>query len=117
MSSSSSESECAGSKQPRKKLRRPETWDKNVNKRKKNAGEGYVSSKTKREVAARKVGPPCKCKKKCFESVGEGCIDSLFSDYYKLDYNGQSHHINSHVPSATVKRVHVKDKESRGSHV
>ena len=113
MDSSSSESECAGSKQPRKKLRRPETWDKNVNKRKKNAGEGYVSSKTKREVAARKVGPPCKCKKKCFESVGEGCIDSLFSDYYKLDYNGQSHYINSHVSSATVKRVRVKDKESR----
>ena len=37
-----------------------------------------------RKVPARKIGPPCKCKKKCFEILGQEAVNAIFHDFWEL---------------------------------
>ena len=113
MDSDSSDNEGASFRQPLKRRSDPDNWKKTVAKQKKNSGEAYTSLTSGKQVEARKIGPPCSCKNKCCEKLGSDAIEKLFSEYYKLDYNGQSHYIHKHISSIPVKRVRVKDKESR----
>ena len=50
--------------------RDPSQWTRNANKLKRASGEEYVN-KNQQIVSAKKVGHPCKCKRKCFEKIGE----------------------------------------------
>ena len=59
-----------------------ETWKKNVAKAKRNKGQEYVSLATGKTVPERKVGPPCKCSKKCYDRVGYQNIKDIFHDYW-----------------------------------
>ena len=94
MDSDSSDNEGASFRQPLKRRSDPDKWKKTVAKQKKNAGEAYTSLTSGKQVEARKTGPPCLCKNKCCEKLGSDAIEKLFSEYYKLDYNGQSHYID-----------------------
>ena len=114
MASNSSDSDGEGPSQPIKRGRHPEQWKQNVVKAKRAKGEAYVSRATKREVPARQIGLPCDCPLQCFEKVGNDNINTLFKRYNDLgDYNAQSHYLHKCVKSKPVKRVRVKDKESR----
>ena len=51
----------------RKRARKPEQWKRNVAKHKRTQGEEYVSPLTGKIVHHVHTGPPCKCRKKCFD--------------------------------------------------
>lgn len=79
-------------------------WRKHVAKEQRNAGQGYVSYTTKKEIKAREVGPPCQCPKDCFAKVGEDNIKKIFEGYWSMaDYNLQSSYIFKTVKSKKVK--------------
>ena len=61
-------------------------WRKHVSKQQRNAGQGYVSYTTKKEIKAREVGPPCQCPKDCFAKVGEDNIKKIFEGHCQ-DHN------------------------------
>ena len=76
-------------KSTRRRMRNEGNWFTNKNKIKRNSGVSYqykVKSNTDivREVGARKVGPPCQCKNKCFEKIGPECIKKTFEEYWAL---------------------------------
>lgn len=58
-------------KRPKKRPRKPDAWKRNVAKTKKAKGEEYQSPSTGETVPARTTGPPCGCKKKCFDMFTE----------------------------------------------
>lgn len=111
MISSGSDSEADVPAQPLKPVRKPETWKQHVSKRKRDSGEAYISRTTGQQVAARRVGPPCKCSNKCFEKVGHDNVQFLFDSFYALNNHYlQSHYIHSRVKVVKVKRTRVKHK-------
>ena len=57
--------------------RNPDGWQKNIAKTKRALDLPYTSAKTKKIMAAAKVGPPCNCPKKCFDMVREDNIDTI----------------------------------------
>ena len=58
-------------KPPRKRARRPETWKRAVAKAKWARGEEYLSPSAGKTVMARKTGPACSCRLKCFERFSQ----------------------------------------------
>ena len=58
-------------RRPRKRQRQPESWKRTVAKTKRAKGEEYTSPSTGKTVQARKTGPDCKCKRKCFQRFTE----------------------------------------------
>lgn len=71
-------------RRPRKRPRRPENWRKNVAKAKRAKGEAYVSPTSGKLVPARKTGPACKCKRKCYEFFSDAERDDLLKRFYGL---------------------------------
>ena len=63
-SDTNSYQEAVQGKVKRRKVAKPSEWKANVAKRKRNSGKEYVSERTGKTVAARKVGAPCTCKAK-----------------------------------------------------
>ena len=65
----SEESTSTGSsdtrKRPKKCLRHPEAWKKNVAKAKRVKSEAYVSPTMGKTVGSREIGPASKCKRRC----------------------------------------------------
>ena len=90
---------------PRKRLRKPETWKKNVAKVKRARGEAYVSPCSGREIEARKTGPPCQCKRHCFDQFTVEERESIINDFYALgDKQLQDAHLFGLISSHEVKR-------------
>ena len=69
----------------RKRRRDPSQWTRNANncKLKRASDEEYVN-KNQQIVSAKKVGHPCKCKRKCFEKIGENKIKATFEGFLQL---------------------------------
>ena len=77
-------------KASRKRLRKPETWYKNTKIKDKIFGRQYLSKNSKGEMVprrARRPGPPCKCKDKCYVKVGLQNVQKLFNGYYEIPTN------------------------------
>ena len=77
-----SESNGQASNNGRKRLPKPETWKQNVRKKLRNEGKAYYSTKAKKNVEARKIGPPCN--DGCFEKVTMPVIESLFQEFWAI---------------------------------
>ena len=68
-------------KKSRKKIRNRDNWFDILNKRKRNHGQAFKykqqgNRKIIKDKDARKVGPPCNCKNKCFEKLGMEAINA-----------------------------------------
>ncbi|XP_076058391.1 uncharacterized protein LOC143035331 isoform X3 [Oratosquilla oratoria] len=113
MSGSENELEAGVSGYTRKRSRNEEKWEKTKAKYARNKGEAYTSYTTKQQVAARAVGPACKCG--CFDKVGMDSINELFNKFWEMgDFNHQNAYISKMVTSMEVKRCRVKrDRTSR----
>ena len=112
---SSSDSDSGNTVTPLRpsRKRRPEKWEKNVKKVKRNSGQSYVGV-TKKLVPERKIGPPCDCKNKCYDKVGRDNIKLLFDKYWAMEnHDLQSQYIHKRVTESDAKRSRVKDRESR----
>lgn len=68
----------------RKRKRNPSKWKQNIAKMLRNSGKAYVSCTTKKEVSARSVKAPCKCKLKCSENINDADRHTLFQKYWSM---------------------------------
>uniref|UniRef100_A0A6P7F869 Uncharacterized protein LOC114325933 n=1 Tax=Diabrotica virgifera virgifera TaxID=50390 RepID=A0A6P7F869_DIAVI len=96
----------------RKRSKTEDTWQKNVNKVKRNSGEEYSTIKNRKLVPKRTVGSPCSCG--CFEKVGLEKISIIFKNFWELsEYNLQNAYLSKRVKSVSVNRCRIKNRPSR----
>ena len=102
--------------QARKRPRNPDNWAKKVAKRQRNSGLEYTSVVTKQVVAAKKIGPDCKCKRKCFEKVGNVNIEVIFKDFYaSACWDIQTAYIQNQTIVNDVARHRTENNENQKS--
>ena len=71
-----------GPSSTRKRVRKTETWKRNISKKLRNTSKQYTSLITGKEVAEKKVGEPCT--DGCFATVGRAQINTLFTRFWAL---------------------------------
>ena len=86
-----------------------ENWKNVSRKDKRNRGEAYEydvkGTKVKKTAAARKIGPPCPCKKNCYNIVGQEAIKEIFKDFWEIgDYNLQNAYLQNIMAKEDIKR-------------
>ena len=92
-------------KRPRKRSRRPKTWQRAAAKAKRARGEEYVSPSTGKTVAARSTGPPCSCKQKCFDRFTDREKASVVRSFYALENKElQDAHLFGLIHASSVQR-------------
>lgn len=97
-----------------KRSRNPDTWQRVIAKKKRNKGEMYVSSTTKRIVGARVVGQPCR--DGCFDRVTRDGVESIFRAFWDLgDHDAQTHYLQKMMNVIPVKRKRTCADVSRRS--
>ena len=97
----------------RKRKCNPEDWERNKTKRACQTGQSYVSTHTGNEVAARTIGPPCKCTQKCFTVIGDEHIARIHHDFWCLgDHTLQTAFIQNCAKDNVVKN-HYTDNVMR----
>lgn len=98
----------------KKRRGNPQLWGRNVAKAKRDSGQEYVSDKTKNVVAARVVGPPCTCPRRCYDRVGADNVKCIFHGYWKIgDHNAQSSYLMNRVVSKEVSRRYAGPSTKR----
>ena len=99
---------------PKKRPRRPETWKRNQAKAKRAKGEEYTSPSTGKTNPARSTGPPCTCKKRCFELVSEDEKRSLLEAFNGLaNKDLQDAHLFGLIVSRDIKRRRPRGASAR----
>ena len=89
-------------------------WQENKRKHNRNNGLEYQSKKKGnkdiiRTFPARKIGSPCPCKKRCFETLGSEAIEKIFKNYWGLgSYDLQTADLQTKVFKADIKRRRPK---------
>lgn len=95
-------------KEAKKRQKRPELWATNVQKKLRNAGKRYRSSKGY-IVEARAMAEPCHCRQECRSKVNEKNRQMNFTLYWSLDDIGKkrkfiSEHIKLEKPMRALKK-------------
>jgi len=89
MASTSGEGDVQGHNLVVKTGRNPSEWKKNTAKRKRNSGEEYESSVTRKVVKKKEIGAPCR--DGCFEKMGMNNIKAIHESFWGLgDFNLQN---------------------------
>lgn len=99
----------------RKRKINSSNWKKNVSKQQKLQGKEYVTLKGKL-IRAKRMKPPCNCRKKCFDLMSNEERKIIFKNFYQLSYDGQSQFISDFVEEkekATQRLRRNDKKESR----
>lgn len=97
-------------KKVKKRMRNPQAWQRNVNKRLRNSGESYIGLSTQNDGGTKKkvktprpqkaLQPPCRqsCKLKCFEKISNDTRLNIFNEYWGLkDLEKQRQYISSNM--------------------
>ena len=101
---------------PRKRLRKPDLWKRNLAKTKRPKGEAYVSQGTGQEVEAAKPGAPCSCKKQCFSKFTEEERKKIFSCFWGLgDKSVQDAYLHGLIRVRKVARRRPRTAQSSRS--
>ena len=101
-------------KKSRVKPLNKEKWENVSRKIKRNRGEAYEykvkgNKNLIKKVEARKLGPPCDCKKKCYEMLGQEACNATFHDFWELgDYNLQNSDLQNKIVKEEIKRSRPK---------
>ena len=104
--------EVVQSSTTRKRRRDPSQWTRNANKLKRARGEEYVN-RNPQIVSAKMVGHPCKCKRKCFEKIGEDKIKAIFDGFLQLsDKDKQDAYLFSLISCSPVMRRRPRFEDS-----
>ena len=104
-------------KKSRVKTRNPKEHFNEMRKTNKNKGLAYKykvkgNKELIRDVAAKKVGPPCECQKNCFVTLGEDAINTIFDDYWGLaSYNLQTADLQRKIVKEPIKRKRTRKAE------
>ncbi|MPC22410.1 hypothetical protein E2C01_015425 [Portunus trituberculatus] len=96
----------------RKRGRQCNEWRSSVAKRKRNRGEAYISCVTGRQVAARRVGQPCR--DGCFDKITMPVLNEIHRQFWATgDFDLQNSYIQKNVVVSPVKRRRsVQDPEA-----
>ena len=99
--------------QPRKFITGPETWKGAEAKAKRSRGESYISPTTGKTVEAAKQGPPCSCKRKCFERFTQEELSKIFNCFWKLGSKDvQDAYLHGLIHVRKVARHRARKKEA-----
>ncbi|CAH2211113.1 jg5609, partial [Pararge aegeria aegeria] len=93
-------------RKPRKRVRQPHKWKKNIRKAKRARGEEYVNAKGK-TVPSKNINTdiPCRCGLKCHDKVGAAQQKALFDRFYAMEsFTLQSSYLFSLVKVLPKKR-------------
>ena len=89
----------------RKRKVRKHAWKKVMAKSRRNLGKEYVSDKSGKMWAARKIRGPCSCANKCYDKVPEDVRKEIHENFWKLgDYEKQNAYLGKLLKSIPVKR-------------
>ena len=89
------------------------SWKRNVIKSSIAQGKSYVNWKGK-EIEARKTGPDCKCKFKCFEKVTEESRAVILSKFNNLgERNIQNPYLGGLITTKNVQRPRAKTGQGK----
>ena len=99
----------------RRRQKNPELWKQNTRKRKRNAGEEYISCCGQKIPRRSSQRIDCKCRFKCTEKINEDDQQRVFQNYWKSDYGGQRDFILKHVEKIAKARK-TTSKKSRREH-
>jgi len=98
----------------RKKVRRPQSWKKNVAKDQANSGKSYTSPTTGKVVRARTMKGPCACKKVCKNILKEDARKQIFEKFWAIgDHTLQWDFISRHSTSCAVRKRTTNNPNSR----
>ena len=93
----------------RKRQRKPESWKRTVAKTKRARGQEYTSPSSGKTVPARRTGPDCKCKRRCFDQLSESERASILKSFYQLSNKDlQDAHLFGLVHSKPIKRRRLR---------
>lgn len=97
------------------KYRQTETYARSKRKIRRNLGQQYISDKTKKPVAARELGPPCGCKKRCGEKL-DGNEENIFNEFWNLgSWDLQNVYLFGCIGIAKKKRSYKKKQKRQES--
>jgi hypothetical protein len=103
-------------KRPKKRPRQPESWKRNVAKAKRAKGEEYTSPSTGKTIPARSTGPPCTCKKRCFELISDDEKRQLLEAFNGLTSKDlQDAHLFGLIVSNKIKRRRPRGASARSA--
>lgn len=91
----------------RKRKRNCDSWAKNIQKKKKNSGEEYVTLKGKL-ISSKSMKPPCQCRKKCYEQFNDVERAAIFADYYSLSKEGKDQFLASNIKEEVKQRMRLR---------
>ncbi|XP_026746985.1 uncharacterized protein LOC113508228 [Trichoplusia ni] len=90
----------------RKRCCNEQEWCDNNNKRLKNSGKSYKGARSKKQYAAKTIGPSCSCKKRRGIIFSIEQRQQIFDTFYRLkDHKLQWQYIVRHVQAQPVKRM------------
>lgn len=99
-------------KRGRKKTPEPDTWAKNVAKKRRNLGLAYTAYTSKKDVAARKMGPACS--DGCFDKIGADNAEKIFKEFWAIgNYNQQNQHLQGLIKEVPIKRRRTKEEDKQ----
>ena len=98
---------------PRKRKPQPELWKRAVAKTKCARGASYTSPVSGEAVEARTQGPPCECKKKCFDKFTGEQLSRIFSCFWELgEKNVQDAYLHGLIRVRKVARARPRNEGS-----
>ena len=99
---------------PRKRKARPELWKRTVAKTKRAKGDTYTSPATGEVVEPRVQGPPCACKKKCYEKFSAEQLSRIFACFWELaDKNIQDAYLHGLIRVRKTTRARPLDSTKK----
>ncbi|KAG6453570.1 hypothetical protein O3G_MSEX008223 [Manduca sexta] len=97
----------------KKRLRNPEEWHKQKQKRLRIAGLEYINANGK-VVPPKQPGPDCNCRRKCFQKVPEDVRLKTFQGFYSMKtHDEQNAYLFGLMRQVDVKRKRVKSSSRR----
>ena len=103
-------------KRPKKRPRNPESWKRNAAKAKRAKGEEHTSPSSEKTIPARSTGPPCTCKKRCFELISDDEKRQLMEAFNGLaNKDLQDAHLFGLIVSKKIKRRRPRGASARSA--
>ena len=102
----------------RKRVRRCDTWKKNIRKMKRTMGDKYTSDTTNKEVRKKFVQPiNCsKCRLKCSDKISAEQRQTIFQEFYRLStWEAQTTYITQSVMQFEPRRHTVPSNSDAGN--
>ncbi|XP_045520111.1 uncharacterized protein LOC123711566 [Pieris brassicae] len=97
----------------KRRLRNPEEWHKQKQKRLRIAGQEYINANGK-IVPPKQPGPDCNCRRKCFQMVPEDIRMKTFQGFYSMkSHDEQNAYLFGLMRQIDVKRKRVKSSSRR----